>query len=75
MTLPPYELKLNGLKSGDELKITVANTISNALNNTDFFKLQDIKNVGPYHDNMAKHEAYENSAAEISENIILEKAK
>jgi len=66
LTLPPYELKLDGLKNGDELKIVVANTIANAITSTDYFKLQDPKNVGPYHENMSKHEATDKTIPEIS---------
>lgn len=55
--MPPYRLALPEAKSGDELKIIVANTIANACCVTDFFEVQDIKDVGPYHENMIKHEA------------------
>ncbi len=65
-TLPPYELKLTGLKNGDELRIVVANTIANAITSTDYFKLQDSKNVGPYHENMSKREALDKALPEIS---------
>lgn len=72
-TLPPYEVKLSGLKSGDELKIVVANTIANAVTSTEFFSLQDIKNVGTYHENMAKNEETDKTVPSIGENIILER--
>lgn len=57
VTMPPYRLELPEAKSGDELKIIVANTIANACCATDFFEVQDIKDVGPYHKNMIKQEA------------------
>lgn len=65
-TFPPYELKLTGLKNGDELRIVVANTIANAITSTEYFKLQDPKNVGPYHENMSKREAADKAIPEIS---------
>jgi len=72
-TLPPYELKLRGIKSGDELKIVVANTIANAVTSTDYFNRQDIKFVGPYHENMAKHESGDKTIPGLLGTIALEK--
>lgn len=72
-TLPPYALKLQGLKDGDELKIVVANTIANAVTSTEYFKLQDSKNVGPYHENMEKHEETDKTIPGIIGDVMLEK--
>lgn len=53
LTMPPYTAKLDGAKSGDSLKIVVANTIANACASTKYFEIQDIRDVGPYHEKMS----------------------
>lgn len=57
VTMPPYTVKLDNVKNGDELKIVVANTIANACCNTKYFDNQEKVDVGPYHDNMKCFEA------------------
>lgn len=52
----PYTLKISGLKSGDVVEIYVSNTASNEAIKTDFYERTDIKDVGPYHENMNKFE-------------------
>jgi len=47
--MPPYRIALNGAKTGDELKIVVANTAANEILNTDYFDRQPACDVGPYH--------------------------
>ena len=56
-TMPPYRVKLRGLKSGNELKILVANTAANVCARTDYFTKQHISDVGSYHAEMVKVEA------------------
>ena len=56
-TMPPYRVLLGDVKGGDELKIVVANTISQACTHTDYFEVQDKKDVGTYHDKMKLWEA------------------
>ncbi|MBE6965467.1 MAG: hypothetical protein E7441_05470 [Ruminococcaceae bacterium] len=51
-TMPPYRVELHGVKSGDELKILVANTAANVCARTDYFSRQDIADVGPYHEKL-----------------------
>lgn len=57
VTMPPYRLMLGNLQEDDELKIVVANTIANVCHNAEFFALQDLAEVGPYHEKMIVHEA------------------
>ena len=57
VTMKPYRLVLENLQEGDELKIVVANTIANVCYNAKFFELQDIAEVGPYHQEMVVREA------------------
>ena len=54
--MPPYREYIGNLKSGDELKIVVANTPANVTRNAPYFDIQDIAEVGPYHANMKKAE-------------------
>lgn len=56
-TMPPYRVKICGVKNGDELKILVANTAANVCARTDYFSRQDIADVGPYHAKMVIEEA------------------
>ena len=51
-TMPPYRLRLNDLKSGDEIKICVANTIANVCHDAELFKTEHPHDVGPYHARM-----------------------
>ena len=53
LTMPPYTARLDGAKSGDSLKIVVANTVANACASTKYFEIQDIRDVGPYHEKMS----------------------
>jgi hypothetical protein len=48
-TMPPYRVALTGAKTGDELKIVVANTAANAIRISKFFDHQEKKHLGPYH--------------------------
>ena len=57
VTMPPYFVGLGEVKAGDELKIVVANTISQACTHTDYFTVQDRRDVGTYHDKMKLWEA------------------
>lgn len=57
VTMPPYFTRLGNIKAGDELKIVVANTISQACTHTDYFTVQDKRDVGSYHDKMKLLEA------------------
>ena len=65
-TMPPYRFMLNDVKSGDELKIVVANTIAGACASTDCFDKTDVKLIGTYHQNMVQHERAEMTAPKIS---------
>ncbi len=56
-TMPPYLAKLGDLKAGDQLKIVVANTIAQACTHSDYFTVQDKRDVGSYHDKMKIMEA------------------
>ncbi len=56
-TFPPYRVTLPALKAGDTLDILVANTLSNACVNTDFFDTNSPAWVGSYHAAMVKKEA------------------
>ena len=56
-TMPPYMAKLGELRNGDKLKIVVANTIAQACSNTDYFEVQDKRDVGSYHPRMNLREA------------------
>lgn len=56
-TMPPYRAFVGDLRCGDILKIVVANTISQACCNTDYFTVQDKRDVGSYHDKMKLLEA------------------
>ena len=62
VTMPPYIIKLgcacHKVKAGDELKIVVANTISNVCRNAKFFEPENTPPyyVGTYHANMRKME-------------------
>lgn len=56
-TLPPYRVKLCGAKTGDRLRILVANTAANVCARTDYFDSQDAADVGPYHKKMVMEEA------------------
>ena len=55
LTMPPYRLPLTGAQTGDELRVTVANTTANAMAHSDYFEKSDPRDVGPYHARM--HEA------------------
>ena len=57
VTMPPYRAYLGDLKSGDEIKIVVANTIAQACTHTDYFEIKDKRDVGSYHDKMKLLEA------------------
>ncbi len=52
VTMPPYTARISGAHAGDEIRITVANTIANACAHTAYFNIQDIRDVGPYHARM-----------------------
>jgi len=54
--MPPYRVELGRIRRGDTLKIVVANTIANAVAGSPYFAAQDIRDVGPYNENMQKHE-------------------
>ncbi|MBE6965804.1 MAG: hypothetical protein E7441_07200 [Ruminococcaceae bacterium] len=56
-TMPPYRVKICGVKNGDELKILVANTAANVCARADYFSRRDIADVGPYHAKMVLEEA------------------
>ena len=56
-TMPPYLARLGEVKAGDKLKIVVANTISQACTHSDYFVVQDKRDVGTYHDKMKLLEA------------------
>ena len=56
-TMPPYRVKVGDLKKGDRVKIVVANTIAEACRSTDYFTVQDKRDVGTYHDKMKIMEA------------------
>ncbi len=56
-TMPPYRAVLGRLKRGDRVTVVAANTIANACAGSVFFTTQDIRDVGPYNENMQKHEA------------------
>lgn len=58
-TMAPYRVALPEPVSGEEVTVVVANTIANACSNTDYFTVQDIRDVGPYHENMIKRERME----------------
>jgi hypothetical protein len=55
-TMPPYRIRLDGLKSGDEIKIRVANTIANVCHDAKLFDTAPTYDVGPYHEHMIKLE-------------------
>ena len=55
--MPPYRVKICGVKNGDELKILVANTAANVCARADYFSRRDIADVGPYHAKMVLEEA------------------
>ena len=55
--MPPHRAYVGDLKKGDELKIVVANTISQACTHTDYFEIQDKRDTGSYHDKMKLWEA------------------
>ena len=57
VTMPPYRVRLGDVKAGDRLKIVVANTIAQACVHTDYFTVQDKRDVGSYHDKMKVLEA------------------
>lgn len=57
VTMPPYYINDVWLKSGSKLTVTVANTAANACFASDYFEKTDISWVGPYHENMSKHES------------------
>jgi len=52
----PYSLRFRG-KKGDILKVVVANTIANVCHDAEYFELQGVQNIGPYHANMRRYEA------------------
>ena len=56
-TMPPYSVYLGELKESNELKIVVSNTVANAYNNSDYFTVQDIRDVGIYHEKMKEYES------------------
>ena len=56
-TMPPYFVRLGDVHKGDQLKIVVANTISQACTHTDYFEIQDKRDVGGYHGTMKRWEA------------------
>ena len=55
-TMPPYRLRLNDLKNGDEIQICVANTIANVCHDAELFKTAHAHDVGPYHERMITFE-------------------
>jgi hypothetical protein len=55
-TMPPYRLRLNDLKNGDEIRICVANTIANVCHDAALFKTAPVQDVGPYHERMITFE-------------------
>ena len=55
-TMPPYRMRLNDLKSGDEIRICVANTIANVCHDAEFFSTEHPHDVGPYHARMITFE-------------------
>lgn len=57
VTMPPYRAALGDIKKGDEIKIVVANTVAQACRNSDYFDVQEKRDVGPYHDKMKVLEA------------------
>ena len=56
-TMPPYKAYVGNISAGDEIKIVVANTISQACANTDYFDVQPKADVGSYHEKMKLREA------------------
>lgn len=56
-TMPPYLAHIGKVSHGDEIKIVVANTMSQACTHTDYFEVQDKADVGSYHDKMKLCEA------------------
>lgn len=56
-TMPPYRAHIGDVKAGDELKVVVANTISQACTHTDYFEVQDKTEIGSYHPKMKVWEA------------------
>ena len=59
--MPPYRVRLDGLKNGDEIKICIANTIANVCHDAKLFETAQSHDVGPYHEHMIKLE--KNAAA------------
>ena len=55
-TMPPYRVRLNDLKNGDEIRISVANTIANVCHDADLFQTEHEYDVGPYHARMITFE-------------------
>ena len=55
--MPPYRAYVGDLKKGSRIEIIVANTISQACTHTDYFTVQDRRDVGSYHDKMKLREA------------------
>ena len=55
-TLPPYNVFVEGLKAGDDIRVEVSNTTANAIGASDVFDRLDIRDVGPYHEHMVKKE-------------------
>ena len=54
--MPPYRENIGNLKGGEKLKLVVANTPANVTRSAEYFSIQDIANIGPYHENMKKAE-------------------
>lgn len=70
-TMPPYELPLGYLKGQEMLQLVVANTAANECARTPYFDSHDIRDVGPYHENMQKYES-KAPAGGLTGPIILE---
>jgi len=72
VTMAPYRILLHNAKSNDKVMIIVSNTMANACCNTDYFAMQDMREVGSYHCDMMKKEA-EAPAGGLLGPIVLEK--
>ncbi len=57
ITMPPYRIALSEICIGDEICVTVANTVANVCRDDPFFDAVEPYYVGPYHANMKTAEA------------------
>lgn len=48
-----YKLPFDGLKTGDEIRVCVSNTIANVCHDAPLFEKAPDYYVGPYHEHMA----------------------